>query len=113
MTHIPEAFRVDPALDGVPDDHDVLLPHRELLAGRDPDLLHDHIYPRDRLGDGMLRLDARVHLDEVERALVKEELECAGADMAKDLADLHASLVHPIQAALADPGAGASSIPFW
>ena len=44
---------------------DVLLAHRERLAGRDPHLLADEVDPRHLLGDRVLDLDARVHLHEV------------------------------------------------
>ena len=41
---------------------DVLLPEREGLARRDQDLLADEVEAGDELGDRVLDLDARVHL---------------------------------------------------
>jgi hypothetical protein len=54
----------------------VVLAIAERLAGRDADLLADQIEAGDHLGDRVLDLDARVHLDEVEvaRAGVHQEL---------------------------------------
>ena len=37
---------------------------RERLACGDPDLLADEVEPGHELGDGVLDLDARVHLEE-------------------------------------------------
>ena len=74
---------VDPALDRVAADRDVLLGEREGLAGGDPDLLLDQVDPRDHLGDGVLDLDPGVDLDEVEIVVgVDEELAGAGVDVA-------------------------------
>ena len=43
----------------------------DVLALRDADLLLDEIDPRDRLGDGMLDLDASVQLEEIEVVAVR------------------------------------------
>ena len=43
---------------------DVVLPDRQLLARRDSDLLLDEVDTGDHLGDGMLDLQAGVHLHE-------------------------------------------------
>ena len=51
-------------------------------AGRDLDLLVDEVDAGDHLGDGMLDLDARVHLDEIEPAVLVEEFDRADADIA-------------------------------
>ena len=56
---------VDPALDRVPAQADVLLANRERLPGRDQHLLADEVEAGHELGDGVLDLDARVHLHEV------------------------------------------------
>ena len=45
-------------------EHDVVLRDRERLAGGDQDLLAHDVDAGDRLGDGVLDLDARVHLEE-------------------------------------------------
>ncbi len=78
---------------------DVFLAQREFLAGRDQQLLAHEIDAGDQLGHRMLDLDARVHLDEVEAAVLVQELERAGAAIADaqagvdaDLADLGALL---------------------
>ena len=55
---------VDPALDRVPAEVEVLLAKARRLARRDEDLLADEVDPGDELGDGVLDLDARVHLEE-------------------------------------------------
>ena len=48
------------------------------------------VYAGDHLGDGVLDLDARVHLDEVVvAALVHEELDRAGVHIADGLGYLH------------------------
>src|SRR4029077_7471741 len=65
---------VDSALDGVAANLDVLLPHRELLSGGDADLLLNDIDSRDHLRYGMLDLNARIHLDEVELPFLVEIL---------------------------------------
>ena len=70
---------VDAALDRVAGERHVALLERQPLARRDPDLLLDDVDAGDELGDRVLDLDARVHLEEVEVALVVEqELERAG-----------------------------------
>ena len=55
------------------------LRHPELGAGGDSDLLEDQIDVGDHLGHRMLDLDARVHLDEVELAVLVQELHGADA----------------------------------
>ena len=54
----------------------------------------DQIDAGDQLGDRMLDLDARIHLDEVELAVLVEELERAGAAIADRAAGLDAALAH-------------------
>jgi hypothetical protein len=54
---------------------DVFLGHRQTGAGGDPDLLIDQVDAGDRLRDRMLDLQAGVHLDEVELAVLVEELD--------------------------------------
>ena len=53
----------------------------ELAAGGDADLLQDEIDVGDLLGHRMLDLDARVHLDEVELAVLVQELDGADAEI--------------------------------
>jgi hypothetical protein len=74
----------------------------ELLAGRDAYLqLHD-VNPRHELGHRMLHLQPRVDLDEVELALVVQELEGAGAFVAQLAAGFGAALGGAQAAPLAD-----------
>ena len=57
----------DPALQRGAPDLDLVLPQAEVgqgLAGGDPDLRGDQVDVGDLLGDGVLDLDPRVHLDE-------------------------------------------------
>src|SRR5688572_18942131 len=90
---------VDAALDRVAGDRDVGLADRQLPAAGDQQLFLDEIDAGDHLGDRMLDLDARVHLDEVETPVLVQELERAGAAIADadarlgaDAADLGALL---------------------
>ena len=105
---------VDPAFDRVAAAHDVALPERELLAGRDADLLLHDVDAGDHLGHRMLDLDARVHLDEEELVVLVQELERAGAAIADLAARFGAALADARQRAQRlIPGAGASSMIFW
>ena len=74
---------VDAAFDGVAEEADVVLLHRQAAAGGDADLLVHEVDAGDRLGHRMLDLQARVHLDEVELAVLVEELDGAGAGIAE------------------------------
>ena len=60
-----------------------LLRERQRRAGGDADLLDDEVDAGDHLGHRMLDLQARVHLDEVELAVLVEELDRAGAAVAE------------------------------
>ena len=64
---------VDAAFDRVPAQDDVLLPQRQRLARRHEQLLAHEIDAGHELGDGVLDLDARVHLHEVVRAVLREQ----------------------------------------
>src|SRR5439155_3455394 len=56
---------------------------RERTTEGDLDLQGDQVEPRHHLGDGMLDLDPRVHLQEIEGAvLVEDALHRAGVDVA-------------------------------
>ena len=76
-------FGVDAALDRRAKESHVLLRDGERRAGGDLDLLVDDVDAGDHLGDRMLDLDARVHLDEEELAVLVEELDRPGADVAE------------------------------
>ena len=73
-------FRTQPHLDGVAGELYLLLLQPERLAARDAQLQFDQIEPGDRLGDGMLDLQPRIHLHEIEFAVaIEQEFERAGA----------------------------------
>src|SRR5262249_42592518 len=85
-------LRVDAAFDRVTVHGDRGLRVRELFAARDADLLAHDIDAGGHLRHRMLDLDARVHLDEGEHAVLVEELERAGAAIADAAASLGAAL---------------------
>ena len=87
-------FRVDAALDRVALEHDVLLAEAQLFAGRHADLLLHDVDARDHFRDRMFDLYARVHFDEVELAVLVQELERAGATVADLLAGLGAAVTN-------------------
>src|SRR4029077_6427386 len=73
---------VDPELDRGPAQRRVVVPQR--LTRRDPELLLDEVDPADLLGHRVLDLEAGVHLQEGDRAvLADEELAGPGADVAR------------------------------
>src|SRR4029078_973196 len=93
---------VDPALDRVAAACDRALRKRQLLAGGDPDLhLHD-VAPGHPLGHRVLDLEAGVHLDEEELAVLVQELERAGAAIVDLLARGDAALAHLLDDAALD-----------
>ena len=59
----------------------VALGEFEIAAGGDADLFEHEIDVGDHLGHGMLDLNARVHLDEIELAVLVEELDRADAEI--------------------------------
>ena len=83
---------IEPHLDGVSLDrrrHVI-----DVLALRDADLLLDEVDPRDRLGNGMLDLDAAVQLEEVEVVAVEHELRRASAAVADRPGESEGGLGH-------------------
>ena len=74
-------FGIDPRLDGVAVQLDLVLLQRQLFAEGDAQLPFDEIEAGDQLGDGMLDLQARVHLDEEHVLAVGHEFDGAGADI--------------------------------
>src|SRR2546427_12740963 len=69
-----------------------LFPYTTLFRspGRDADLLLHEVEVRAHLGDGVLDLDAGVHLHEIERPVfVEQELDRAGADVADRFGQPH------------------------
>ena len=96
-----------------PATHDVALAEAQLLARGDADLLLHDVDAGDHLGDRVLDLHARVHLDEEELVVLVQELEGAGAAIADLAAGLGAALADAGRARAEMPGAGASSMIFW
>ncbi|KAG0927779.1 hypothetical protein G6F31_017928 [Rhizopus arrhizus] len=66
-------FGVDAALDGVAGEHHVALLDRQLLAGGDLQLLGHQVDAGDHFGDRMLHLDAGVHFNEIELAVLDDD----------------------------------------
>src|SRR5713226_157874 len=76
---LTRVFRVDPAFDGMAAVVHIALVDPEFLFRRDGDLHFDDVQTGDHLGDGVLDLDARVHLHEVKTAIaIHEELDRSG-----------------------------------
>src|SRR5690606_10391681 len=89
--------RVDAALDGRALQHDLILGPRELAPARNPDLLLDDVDVGDKLRDRVLNLEPRVHLKEVEVAvLIHEELNRARVDVVHRLGCRHRYPAHPL-----------------
>ena len=88
----------DAALQGGAAHVDVGLAHVEVverLAGGDPHLGDDEVDVGDLLGDGVLHLDPRVHLDEdVAAVLAEEELDGARVEVADRLGEPHGIRAH-------------------
>ena len=106
-------FRIDPRLDGVAVQPDLVLRQRQLFAERDPQLPFHEIDAGDQFGHGMLDLQARVHLDEEHVLAVGDEFDGAGADIIDRARPPCARRRRPPRAASASSvGDGASSITF-
>ena len=85
---------VDAALDGVAPPHDVVLRERQRLARGDAQLQLDEVEADDHLGDRVLDLQAGVHLEEEELAVLEEELDGAGVDVVARVGHLHRGVAH-------------------
>ena len=97
-------FRVDAAFDRVPAHADLALREGQFLARGHADLhLHD-VDAADQLGDGVLDLHARVHLDEVELTVFVEELKGARTAVADLLAGGRTAIAHLFDQAPGDAG---------
>ncbi len=73
---------------------DVFLHEGQFLARGHQQLRLHQVDAGDHLGDRMLDLDARVHLDEEELAVLVEELQRAGAAVTDRTAGCHHALAH-------------------
>ena len=88
-------FGIDARLDRVAVDGQLLLAQRQRLAGGHAQLPFHQVQPGDHLGHRVLDLQPRVHLHEVEAAvLVGDELHRAGADIAHRLGGIDGRLAH-------------------
>ena len=68
---------------------------RKLFARRDPNLFLHQIAAVNLLGDGVLDLDARVHLDEVKVAcVIDQKLHRPGILITDRLRQLHRGVAH-------------------
>ena len=96
-------FGIDTTLDRVATHDDVGLGKRQGLARGDEDLLAHQIDTRDQLGDRMLDLDSRVHLEEEEIAVpIEQALDSARADVADGLGSRDRHRTHPRPQLLVD-----------
>ena len=78
-----------------PVERHVRLREAQLFARRDADHLLDEVDAGDHLGDRMLDLQARIHLEEIERAvLAGDELDRAGGIVADGLGERDGLLAH-------------------
>ena len=83
-------FCVDSRFEGVTVEHDVILREVKDFSGSGAQLHLDEVDARDHLGDGVLHLETRVHLHEVEVLLrVHDELDrsCNGNQVATRLSE--------------------------
>ena len=100
-------FGGDAAFDGVAAPVHVPLGASQLVSVGDADLLPDEVNAGDHLGDGVLHLDAGVHLQDVEAVVgVDHELDGAGIGVAHGLRGPHRGLSHVVAEAAAEADAG-------
>ena len=88
---------------------------RRPVAVGDGDLLGDQVDAGDGFGHRMLDLDARVHLEEIERLAlaIDQELDGARAAIRQALREAHGGVMQRARASASDrPGAGVSSMSF-
>ena len=78
-------FGIDAAFDGAADETHVVLGDAQGRAVGDADLFAHEVDGSDHLGDGMLDLQARIHLDEVEFSALVEIFHRAYAQIAEFL----------------------------
>ena len=85
----------------------------ERLARRDAQLPLDEVESGHEFGHRVLDLQARVHLEEEELAVLVEELDGARVDVAAGLGDLDGRSPMARRTSSGKLGAGDSSISFW
>ena len=76
-------LRIDTTFDGMALENDVLLGKAQRGAGGDADLFAYDVDAGNGFADGMLHLQAGVHFDEIELAILIEEFDGAGAQIAQ------------------------------
>ena len=88
-------FRIQAHLDGVAAKAHLVLLDTERFTRRDEDLMTHEIKAGDRLRHGMLHLQARVHLQEVELAIfVHDELNRARVGVSGSSGNTHGGAAH-------------------
>src|SRR5690606_4225237 len=85
-------FSVDPALDGVAGNMNLVLAVLQRQAAGNSQLFTHDVHAGDHLGNRMLHLNPGVHFDEIELAVLIQELEGTGADVADFLAGIDTGL---------------------
>ena len=85
---------VDADLDCMAADLHVVLGERQRLAGGDAQLLLNQVKPGHQLGHRVLHLEAGVHLQVPELAVLIQELHGAGVGVVTALCHLHGCLAH-------------------
>src|SRR5882757_7265153 len=79
-------FGIDTALDSVSAEMNFAHSVVQLFAGRDANLGFDQVRASDKLGDRVLDLDARIHFDKINRAvLIQQKLDRASVGVANSL----------------------------
>src|SRR3569623_2559884 len=87
---------VDAALDGMTVDDDVLLRAGQVTACSDTNLFQHEIDACNHFSDRMLDLDAGVHFDEIELAVLVKELDGTDAEIIHLAHRLGANLANPV-----------------
>ena len=86
---------IDAALNGMALQRDILLSNLQWLAGGDGDLIAHDIDGRDLLRHRMFDLEARIHFDEIEMALlIQEKFDRAGIVVVHRLGDGDGGVAH-------------------
>ena len=98
---------VDAALDRVASPLDRRLVEGERQSGGHSDLLGDEVDAGDHLGDRMLDLKSRVHLEEVELAVGVQELDGAGVVVADRARHRDGGFAHCAACLFGEQGSGA------
>ena len=88
-------------------EHDLVLAQRQSFARGDAQLPFDEVEAGDAFGHRMLDLQPRIHLDEIEGAVRRDdEFHRSGADIANRFRRRDGSLAHGAPPRLAQAGSG-------